>query len=87
MKVTLSDYSGEKTVELADQRSRVGYEVTVDEENFFNPSEGVTVFIESPQVGAHPWVAYVRRNEDESFAFDGATRMPLEKTTIRRVFQ
>lgn len=86
MKIILESMMGStKLVELTDDRSQVGYQVIADEEGFFNPSSGVAIFVESPRQGTHPWVAYVRKNEDGSFDFDSATRMPLEKTTIHRV--
>lgn len=75
---------GDAVITLEDKSYRGGYRV-LEDDNFFNPSDGVTVFIENPQAGARPWIAYVRRNEDGEFDFSNATRMPLDKSRITRV--
>lgn len=78
MRVVLNDTT---VIVLADQKSRVGYHVDEDADGFFNPSPGFEVFMEYPQVGAHPWVAYVRRDGDD----ESTTRLPLNKSRITRV--
>lgn len=80
MKVELSGH----VIVLADNSSQRGHQV-LESNGFFTPNKGYLVFMEQPQVGAHPWVAYVATNADGSPDYQHATRMPLQKVRITRV--
>lgn len=78
--------NGNDVVVLDDQRTRRGHRMISCSSGLFNPVEGVTLFFESPQVGAHPWIAYVKVGEDGEPDFDTPpTRMPLSKSRITHV--
>lgn len=84
MEIVLNDYD---TVVLDDQRTRRGYRMISCSSGMFNPVEGVVLFFENPQVGAHPWIAYVKVGNDGEPDFDTSpTRMPLSKSVVTRVY-
>lgn len=80
-------FNGGETVVLEDQRTVRGYRMISCSRNTLNPNTGLTVFIENPQVGAHPWVSYIRLDENgkPDLASTPATRMPLSKSVITSV--
>jgi hypothetical protein len=82
MKIVIN---GDVVITLEEKKHAGGYRVIGDEGNFFGSSEKTIVFIENPQVGARPWVAYVRQDDDGKFDFSNSTRMPLDKSRITRV--
>ena len=78
--------NGSDVVVLDDQRTRRGHRMTSCSSGLFNPSAGVVVFIENPQVGAYPWVAYVKLDANgEPDLVTPPTRMPLSKSRITSV--
>lgn len=79
--------NGSEVLVLENQRTSRGYRMISCSMNTLNPSEGLTVFIENPQIGAHPWVSYVQLKEDgePDLASPPVTRMPLSKSRITRV--
>lgn len=79
--------NGVETVVLENQRTTRGYRMVSCSMKTLNPTTGLTVFFENPQVGAHPWVSYVRLDEngEPDLVSTPATRMPLSKSTITSV--
>jgi hypothetical protein len=79
--------NGSEIVVLEDQRTKRGYRMISCSQNTFNPVKGLTVFVENPQVGAHPWVSYVRLDEDGKPDLESTpgTRMPLSKSVVTSI--
>jgi hypothetical protein len=79
--------NGAETVVVEDNRTARGYRMINCSMNTLNPTNGLTVFIENPQVGAHPWVSYVRLDEDgrPDLSSRPVTRMPLSKSIITSI--
>jgi len=86
--VVYSVAHGENTVELSDEVTRVGHQVLWDEGGVLDSHvAGVTVFVEHPYGNRNPVLVYVRRHPDRSFDFEGASRVPLKKTKVRRIIR
>jgi hypothetical protein len=79
--------NGNDVVVLDDQRTRRGYRmISCSPGAHLNPVSGVVVFFEDPQVGASPWISYVKLDEqgEPDLAY-APTRMPLSKARITHV--
>ena len=69
---------------VANQREPRGHRV-LDGGGFLSPRNGIVCFIESLDVGAHPWVSYVEPDSSTGELSSHATRMPFQKALITRV--
>ena len=78
--------NGSDSVVLDDQRTRRGYRMISCSTGLFNPAKGLVLYIENPQVGARPWISYVKVDENgEPDLETPPTRMPLDRSRITRV--
>ena len=78
--------NGAETLEVEDRPTRFGHRVINSSQGTINTTEGYAAFVESPQVGAHPWVAYSKLGSNGQPDFESTTsRMPLNKSTITQV--
>ena len=73
-------------IELSDELTPYGHLVTRDDSKFFNPTKGNVVYLEPPEIGAHPVEVYVKF--DDNGALDptmAPTRVPLQKSRITAI--
>jgi len=84
MKIVLN---GSEVVELEDRRTRRGHRmISCSPGAHLNPVPGVVVFFEDPQVGAYPWISYVKLDASgEPDLTYAPTRMPLSKSRVTHV--
>lgn len=88
MIVVMSDHTGEHHVEVNDDPETVGHRVVNGGGGLFSPAPGVACFLESPGVGARPWVCYVHLvNETGEPNFTNLVRTPLHVSRILRVIR
>ncbi|MDB5163073.1 MAG: hypothetical protein JWO54_666 [Candidatus Saccharibacteria bacterium] len=76
-------YSGHK-VKLSTESTFVGF-LVLNDDGLFDCSEDYQVYMESPQAGTRPWIAYVRKDLDEIPDFKGAIRVLHDKYRVLSV--